>query len=339
MVLWVIWSIYKGAIMKQVSATHVVAFVMYDGMNNSVFQSQVLVPIKQMLAEFPLLHVLLISCEKNPVVPPYFGDRIKVVICKKRPFFSKHSLLWKEVSRVLHEHGVMTVIARGPLAGFIVMRAAPLAKVIVQARGLAAEEFRYAPASGIKGLLKPIIYRLYKQVERDVYRRAMVEAVSPALKQYLEQNFGATSVTVSYDDIPPVIDKASVQKWRHEVRAELNIPSDAYVYCYAGSAHAWQCVDEMVAFVAERLDPNVFFLFLSAEKEVFEAKLRGISARNYVVLSVTHQDMYRYVSAADAGLLFRKADVVNWVSRPTKMLEYQAVGLHIVHNGTIAWLC
>jgi len=48
--------------------------------------------------------------------------------------------------------------------------------------------------------------------------------------------------------------------------------------------------------------------------------------------------LYVYLAAADYGLLFRHKDIINWVSRPTKMLEYQAVGLKIIHNNTIEWL-
>ena len=37
-------------------------------------------------------------------------------------------------------------------------------------------------------------------------------------------------------------------------------------------------------------------------------------------------------------MLVREKDIINCVSRPTKMLEYQSAGLKIVHNNTVAWL-
>jgi len=36
-------------------------------------------------------------------------------------------------------------------------------------------------------------------------------------------------------------------------------------------------------------------------------------------------------------MLFREQTIVNWTSRPTKLLEYQAVGLEVVHNNTVAY--
>ena len=65
---------------------------------------------------------------------------------------------------------------------------------------------------------------------------------------------------------------------------------------------------------------------------------QNIAKQHYAVLNVGAQDVYKYLAAGDYGLLFREPDVVNWVSRPTKMLEYQAVGLKIIHNKTVAWL-
>jgi hypothetical protein len=48
--------------------------------------------------------------------------------------------------------------------------------------------------------------------------------------------------------------------------------------------------------------------------------------------------IYHYLAAADIGIIFRKPHIINWISRPTKILEYQAVGLKIIHNNTVAML-
>ena len=66
--------------------------------------------------------------------------------------------------------------------------------------------------------------------------------------------------------------------------------------------------------------------------------MEGVERNRYLVLSAKQDDVFRYLSVADAGLLFREKNVVNWVSRPTKMLEYRSVGLKIIHNNTVAWL-
>jgi len=74
---------------------------------------------------------------------------------------------------------------------------------------------------------------------------------------------------------------------------------------------------------------------LEIEKSLNISKLPKDS---YLLLSVKPNNLHKYLAACDVGLLFREKDIINWVSRPTKMLEYQSVGLKIEHNNTIAWL-
>ena len=65
--------------------------------------------------------------------------------------------------------------------------------------------------------------------------------------------------------------------------------------------------------------------------------LKNLKSEN-VVLEEIADDVIKYLCAADAGILLRKKDVVNWVARPTKILEYRAAGLKIIHNDTVAML-
>ena len=61
-------------------------------------------------------------------------------------------------------------------------------------------------------------------------------------------------------------------------------------------------------------------------------------AGSYHITTISHADIYRYLAAADAGIVLRESHPINWVSRPTKILEYQAAGLAIVHNNTIGYI-
>ncbi len=231
---------------------------------------------------------------------------------------------------------------------------------MIQARGLAAEEFLYEINNKnynsrsikifLKKILKKFLYKKYLSVESYAYKRSKyiknmsIEAVSPALKEYLVSNFGAdrSSIYVSSRDIPKIFNKNKVLMWRKEVRKELNINNNKYIYCYSGSARPWQCVDSMILFAKEKIisDKNAFFMFLSQDDSLFKQKLinSGVSPDKYVVLNVRPDEIYRYLSCCDEGLLFREKSPVNWVSRPTKMLEYISVGLKIAHNNTIECL-
>ena len=142
--------------------------------------------------------------------------------------------------------------------------------------------------------------------------------------------------------IPKTIDKYQVVVWRTQVREELSIPDDYTVYCYIGSFKPWQCAKETIESFSFQYfkDKKSFMLVLTQDQEPFENELKrlDIPKSNYIIKNVKPEELYKYMSAANFGFLLREQDIINWVSRPTKMLEYQACGLQIIHNNTIAWL-
>ncbi len=358
-------------------------FVIYDGIQNSVFQSQVLQPLMKRLDEEPELHVTLVSFERASFsyqtmassIPAL--DRFDVIIARRLPFIGRASLVSavRKMRRILLMLSADTCVARGPLAGYVVLKAfgallmrvqrtgvpiyqEALPSVIIQARGLAAEEYRYTKKHKNIGPLNKILswsmYTMLRKVEELVYGGSLlyarikpvsIETVSRALKMYLETTFGANpSLTrVAEYDIPAPIPAHDLLVWRKAMREHLSIAADASVYCYSGSYKPWQCVEETIThFIqVQENDPRAFLLVLSQDEKVFTERLvqRGLAASRYVVLSVKNDELYHYLAAADFGYLLREADIINWVSRPTKLLEYRAAGLLVIHNNTIGMLC
>ncbi|MCK4517891.1 hypothetical protein KAT92_03885 [Candidatus Babeliales bacterium] len=332
-----------------------VTFVLYDSINNSVFHSQVLRPILNFLESRPDAHVSLVSFEQSSIVslgkfdtkkiielvPAH--DRLHFVLAKKLPFFGNPSLwpaVW-QLKRLLRYLNPDHVVARGPLAGWIAIKSR-CDDLTVQARGLLAEEHRM-----VHKKKRRFIRSRYEKIEHEVYEprgNVKIEAVSPALKAHLIKLYKTNPerITIATHDIPDKYKKEQVADWRKQMRSKLGLKDDYFVYCYNGSAHEWQCVDEMTDYFVEQRKRNKksFFLVLSKERDVFAQKFIGarVPKDSYKVLSVHPGQTQKYLSAADAGLLFRKSDPVNWVARPTKVLEYEAVGLKVIHNNTVAWL-
>jgi len=354
---------------------------MYDGIQNSVFSSQVLEPLLARLTKDKSLEITLISFEKEEIsvhellqrIPAC--DRLHLIIGKKLPFFGRWTLLFAayQLKCILQRLSFDHILARGPLAGFITLWALEknskklsqdfiddMPEVTIQARGLCAEEYRYEKHSrpkkklvGFKNPVQDLIYRFMynslKNIEFLVYNKAnsenvTIEAVSPALKEYLIQIFHtqASHITIAQNDIPQKISPEQISLWRQEIREKLHIPEDFLVYTYCGSYKPWQCAPETVIYFSEQLKDNkkIFFLILSPDKNKFleACEKQNIDKKYYTVLNLPARDVYKYLAVGDYGFLFREQDIVNWVSRPTKMLEYQAVGLKIIHNNTIAWL-
>lgn len=343
-------------------------FVIYDGITNSVFQSQVLHPLLAELDENLELEITLISFEerkiknKNLIKSLPAHDRLHIMLCRKLPFIGKPSLWFAayQLKRIFKQMNYEQITTRGPLAGYIVLRALrwlnaqdPM-PLIIQARGLCAQEYRYTyqheQPHFWRSWWRYYIYRCLEKIESLVYggkhKQALIilESVSPMLKDYLAETFRANpnKIVIAVKDIPERCTVQQVQTWRQEARQELGILCNAIVYCYSGSWRPWQCADKTIEYFADiaAQTPQAHLLILTADQEKFVKELKAykLNAERYTVFSVPPDKLLKYLAAADFGILFREQDIINWVSRPTKMLEYQSVGLKIIHNNTVGVL-
>ncbi|MBN1549789.1 hypothetical protein JW872_03970 [Candidatus Babeliales bacterium] len=334
-------------------------FVVYDGIKNSVFHSQVLAPLLKRLQKNPDQKIIIVSFERaRPCkIPSFFAsgasNYVQLIYLKRLPFLSKFSLwhsVWK-LKQLLRRYNEYELIARGPLAGWICvhsMHKNACKHLTIQARGILAEEYKMAHTS--RNLFHHWRARKLFEIEREVYHdyahglKLHIEAVSPALCKYLISTYHAPyeQMDIARYDIPDPIPVEDIIAWRYKIRKELGVTDTTHVYCYNGSTKPWQCLEETVNYFKDAYNryPNSFLLLLTHDTKackVIVGKAR-LDETTYQIISTKHEDIYTYLAACDVGLIFRKASPVNWVARPTKALEYQAAGLRIVHNNTVDWL-
>ncbi len=331
-------------------------FVLYDSVYNSIFESQVIFPLINQLDRKIYNAITIVSYEREnfsqSILTSISPDpRIHIITLKKIPFMGAISLhsAAHHLKKVLHTIRPDHITARGPLAGWIVAHANRKSiPTIVQARGLCAQEYLYAhrPASWWHRFRA----KQYENIEKHVYGffaqkpHVTVQSVSKALREYIIQTWQTPikKIIVSTHDIPQAIAPKKVTAWRSKIRKKLSIPKTAHVYVYSGSAHTWQCPEKTVQFFAQeyKKNSNAFLLILTQSEKTFSALAQehALPQSAYHITRIPHADMYHYLAAADTGLLFREKHCINWVSRPTKALEYQAVGLPIMHNDTVAML-
>ncbi|HRN77772.1 MAG TPA: hypothetical protein PLU71_00890 [Candidatus Dependentiae bacterium] len=339
--------------------------IIYDGLYNSVFDGQVLQPLiahSQLYQDQPLY---LVSFEQESATKllsinnKLAHHAIQLHILKKFPLINTMSLwlaIW-QLRYFLKKFPAYELKIRGPLAGFIALHAMQknaCKNIRIQARGLAAEEYMYdrkVPKNTWLYTWHHYKVRLLHTVEQFVYNTAMqkhnnitIEAVSPALKEHLVQAYHTPTarITIAQHDIPPLVVPAQKTLWRTAVRQQLNIMQDMHVYCYNGSIKPWQCPQEVLEFFRHKYaqDKNKFLLILTQDIQQFKKLIHEyqLPEHSYHIATVPHDKIYHYLSACDTGIIFRQKHIVNWVARPTKILEYQAVGLKIVHNNTIGYL-
>ncbi|TET34216.1 hypothetical protein E3J61_03170 [Candidatus Dependentiae bacterium] len=332
--------------------------VLYDGVHNPVFQSQVIEPLIKQLDQNPNDRGIIISFERTTISQKeqqalVVDPRIRLITVPKLPFLGTLSLHYatRQLSPIMQQHiHTAMITCRGPMAAWVVGHLNLPIPCIVQARGLAAQEYRYAHSSKIIGWLHRIRAWQYEQIEQWVYgayahnKNVMVQTVSKALRSYLIETFNAPAdkIMVADHDVPSAISPAQRSTWRTEIRELLKIPHHAYVYVYNGSAKPWQCPQETVQFFVREYqkNPDAFLLVLTQDTGTFKTLIKryALPPNAFHITRVAHTKIYRYLAAADAGMLLRKPHIINWVSRPTKALEYHAVGLKIIHNNTISML-
>lgn len=346
--------------------------VVYDGIQNSVFESLVFEPAKKRILSGQFSYVDIVSFEVDPADARrranFFSfSGISILIHKKIPFLGKASLFLQapSIARQLSNGWYDSILARGPLAGYILKAAltwfvsashpAPRTEVTVQARGLACEEARLTfnvelPHSIFRKYLFNLKLHALRAIEAAVYdaknwpQKVSFTSVSDALRDYLIKEFNADSQSVVVDDFDCIarVDASIVHAWRKELRDFLKIPADAVVYGYSGSCKQWQCAEETIEFIAKKIDetPMVYGIVLSTDLVAFQAIIakKTFDKQRLLLRYVAPRDVTRWLSLCDYGVLLRYEDVVNWVSRPTKALEYLSVGLSIIHNNTVKWL-
>jgi hypothetical protein len=333
-------------------------FIIYDGIKNSVFQSQVLIPLSKQFKKTKKLKITIVSFEKHRpnqrLIQQIKGThhKLKIIILKKLPYFGKLSLCFAipQLKKIIKKINPDDIICRGPLAGFIAIKGIKQKNIslVIQARGLCAQEYRFATQNRqsffFKKILHTFIFKSLEKIERWAFSRAHIQAVSPALKDYLVQHFHThpKQITIASHDFPSPINQETKKKYKKEIREKLQIPHTTSVYCYSGSAKPWQCIEKSIDYFANKskTNPDSFLLLFSQDKKDIEKKIQKnqIPKQKYKILNIPPRELTKYLCACDYGFLFREKDVINFVSRPTKMLEYQSANLEIIHNQTIAWL-
>ncbi len=341
-------------------------FVVYDSIHHSIFEGQILAPLLKKLKaglhssihivsfEEELSLSVLAAHKKFSTIDPHIS-----ITLFKRPRFITEFFLWqqslqlKKIITTLPDQYQLS--ARGPLAGIIAKQAATKLCIFltVQARGLLAEEHSYTHKNnrGIRALIHALRTRQLYSVEKNAYSPPSnkqcpfaIEAVSPALKEYLMDTYAIPPDVFTFPlfDSPTPLPSEEKLFHRSTLRIKLGISKDAPVYIYNGSLKTWQCPDEIIAEFKKVFakDSTSIFLALTQDDVLMRNLLEKakILEHSYRVLHVPQSKVLNYLCVADYGMLFREAHPLNWVSRPTKLLEYQAAGLQVLHNNTIELL-
>ncbi len=128
-------------------------------------------------------------------------------------------------------------------------------------------------------------------------------------------------------------------EYKNELRTTLNIQTDQFVLGYVGSIGTWYMLPEMLDFfqVLEKKNPNAIFLFVSNEGDkIYElAAQKGIAADKIRVVSCLHSQVASYISLFTASIYFIIPAYSKKASSPTKQAELMSMGIPVICNAGV----
>jgi glycosyltransferase involved in cell wall biosynthesis len=336
----------------------IVYYINYDGINCSVYESQIYTYC-QILSENNL-KVTLINCDINIDSKEYKHkmdkylnyDNLRVISLEKNEkfdFLIKKNLV-NEVVKTIKDQGLKSekriIHCRGLFGSFIGLKVRAKLKnnfnikIISDIRGAVIDEYlmRHKDKGRIYKMILTFLMVKINSIQSFVCKNSdYILCVSKKLEEYLKNRH---KVNCNVSVIPTCIDEGKNRfdlDERTKIRTENNL-ENKFIVAYCGGGQGYQQPSELVnAFrkISERVE-DAFFLILTRDSEIFEKSLNEVKVdkSKYLIRAVSHNEVYKYLSASDCAILLRENNNVNKVASPTKFAEYINCNLpvFISHN-------
>jgi len=171
-------------------------------------------------------------------------------------------------------------------------------------------------------------------------------------KEPLLYSEAAHVVTLTYKSVDIVVKRFKVDKEKisvipcstgitaeeydkEKLKKELGLEGRYPVFVYSGSVGTWYMIDEMLEFFGKITEkyPDAALLFLSPSKtDYLKDKYDFLNNGNFKSYYFPHNEVKKYLQAADIGIFFIKPLPSKQASSPTKMGEMLSVGLPVITN-------
>ena len=126
---------------------------------------------------------------------------------------------------------------------------------------------------------------------------------------------------------------------RVEYRSRLGFDRDAVVLVYSGAMSTYQGFEKYADLVLQILltgDQRVRFLVVTPDHaRAMDHLVDRLPRRVYTLCSASYEEMNGYLNAADYGALLRERNRINDVSSPTKFGESCLAGLPVILDGNV----
>lgn len=336
-----------------------VLYLSYDGMTDSLGQSQVLPYLKELSKENFTIH--LISCEK-----PEKYDSGKTGVIN---FISECDIIWhpikyrksppiistladifsikRQAEKIIAKYNIKIVHCRSYITALVgeKLKKKYGIKFLFDMRGFYADE---RVDGNIWKLSNPIykwVYNFFKKKEKDFFRSADYSVSLTYKGREIIESWNIVK-DIKIEVIPCCADldrfnRAGIKSEElQQLRKKLKIEDGEFVLCYLGSIGTWYMLPEMLDFFSQLLlkKPNSKFLFISGDskQEIMQQAAKfNIPSEKIIVQKANYSEVPAYASVADVSIFFIKPVFSKSASSPTKQGELMGLQIPVICNSGV----
>lgn len=209
-------------------------------------------------------------------------------------------------------------------------------RIVYDCRAAGAEEFLYIAEHKNRKTLEK--YEMLKEADRKMAALSdKIFCVSNVLIGYIRK-LSANSIPQDQFYLYPCSADEHYFRFdktiREKTRDTLKLTNQT-VFTYSGGLQLrWHVPDKIFALFGELRSrfSNSYFLVLTSDISLAEEYFAQyeIPRKSYRVINVDNREVYRYLNAADFGILLREDHIMNNVASPTKFAEYLMCGLPVI---------
>ncbi len=336
-----------------------VLYVSYDGMTDSLGQSQVIPYLTVLSKNGYDIHILsaekpeAYAKRKNFIAKLLSDNNIQwhpIPYTKKPPIVStiKDVFRMKKEAKRLHKQFNFSIIhCRSYISAFVgvYLKRKYGCKFIFDMRGFYADERVDGKLWNRSNPAYNAVYKYFKRKEKLFFTKAdHTISLTYAGRDIIHTLPGLENIPIEV--IPCCADtdlfdfhKVDTEKVA-ELRKKLGIAENDFVVTYLGSIGTWYMADEMMRFfkTLKNSKPNAKFLFISRDNPQIIHSLcdkYGINRNDTIVEPANREDVPLMIATGNISLFFIKPVFSKKASSPTKLAELLGMGMPVVCNGNV----
>lgn len=270
----------------------------------------------------------------NVFIVPVFPDKQNALLYKAVDQYR----LWF-LRRFVRKHSVLILHCHGPQATYLAACAIrdSLIPIVYDMHGISSAE-----QLSKWGVHSPAMKRLEITEKAAISGCRAVISVSNGLQNYWQNRYPDVSPQ-SYV-IPCAVDSHLFSfrlDARDALREKWNVSIEDPVFAYLGSAVYYQRIDKVFGIFKYMLSAfsKAKLLIISPQSDISLIKKImkeiGVNLESVIIISLGHDEVPEYLSAADFGFLIRDDLLLNNTSSPTKFGEYLGCGVPVITSPNV----